>query len=48
MARKSFLRGRRERRRINGHYVTVIVPDKKLSYEEGVKRIQELARKFRK
>ncbi len=48
MAMRSFLHGKRERKKLNGHFVTVIVPDKKLSYEEGVKRIEELLGRIKK
>jgi len=44
---RSFLRGKRVREKLNGHYVTVILPGKKLSYEEGTRRMIELFRKIK-
>lgn len=48
MVDKPFLNGKREVKKLNRHYVTVIVPDKKLSYEEGTKKIEELIKQVKK
>ena len=39
--------GKRVREKLNGHYVTVILPVKKLSYEEGTRRMRELFKKIK-
>ena len=43
-----FLKGKREEIILNGHKVTVIKPSKKVSYEEGMKRIDKIIDKMRK
>lgn len=42
MVRSSLIKGKRVTKKLNGHYVTVVLPGKKLSYEEGTRRMIEL------
>jgi uncharacterized protein YjaG (DUF416 family) len=45
---KSFLNGKREKDQLNQHFVTVIVPDKKIPFDEGTKKIEELIKQVKK
>lgn len=36
------LKGKVEKMKLNGHFVSVIKPTRKISYEEGVKKIREI------
>ena len=47
--KSEFLKGKQVKRKLNRHTVTVILPPgKKISYEEGVKRMKEIAEKLSK
>ncbi len=48
MPRSSLIRGRRVTEKLNGRYVTVVLPGKKLSYEEGTRRLIELFKQVKK
>jgi len=43
---KTALKGKRVKRRLNNHTITVILPGKKISYEEGMKKMREIADKI--
>lgn len=47
MAKGFVIPGKRVREKLNGHYVSVILPGKKLSYEEGTRRMIELFKKIK-
>ena len=40
--------GKIEEVKLNGHFVSVITPKRKLSYEEGMKRIDKLISEIKK
>ncbi len=42
----SVLRGKRELMRLNDHDVVVIVPDKRIPFEEGREKIRKLLKEF--
>ena len=46
MPLSNFVKGKRETRMLNGHEVVVIMPNKSISYEEGVKKLEELVDKI--
>lgn len=45
---RSFLRGKRVVEELNGRRFTVILPGKKLSYEEGTEKLIELFKRVKK
>lgn len=47
MVGSSLIRGKRVIERLNGHNVRVVLPGKKLSYEEGTRRMIELFKKIK-
>jgi len=40
--------GKEKQVQLNGHMVTVIMPKRKLSYEEGVQRIDRIIKEIKK
>jgi len=48
MSKGFVIPGKRIREKLNGHYVTVILPGKKLSYEEGTRKLIELFKQVRR
>ena len=47
MVRSSLIPGKRVTKKLNGRYVTVVLPGKKLSYEEGTRKMIELFKKIK-
>ncbi|MDO8538053.1 MAG: hypothetical protein Q7S21_04165 [archaeon] len=41
------IEGKRVRRKLGDHYVTLIVPEERISWEEAEKRIKKIAAKMR-
>ncbi len=48
MAEVDFLEGKTKVRRLNNHDVVVVVPSKRISYEEGSRKLDEMFAKIRK
>ncbi len=48
MEKTDILEGKEEVRQLNGHRVVVVVPNKRISYEEGVKRLEKLFERIQK
>lgn len=48
MLQKSLLKGKREKIKLNGHFVNVIVPDKKMSSDEAKEHLIEMLESIRK
>ena len=48
MFQRSFLKGKREKIKLNGHYVTVIVPDKTMPSDEAKRHLIEMLESIRK
>ena len=48
MAKMDFLEGKTRVRRLNNHDVVVIMPKRRISYEEGSRELDKLTDKIRK